>query len=81
MVLGRRSAAPTRRPPDRPAAVAEAEVRPAALARAAALSGKDSHTMHTIKARLYAGTLAALRGPQGLGPIEQQLESSGAQLA
>lgn len=63
------------------AAVAEAEVRPAALARAAALSGKDSHTMHTIKARLYAGTLAALRGPQGLGPIEQQLESSGAQLA
>ena len=36
--------------------------------------------MHTIKARLYADALAALRGPQGLGGDDQELESSGAQL-
>ncbi len=62
------------------AAVGEADVRRVAVERAGALSGKDRQTMHKIKARLYAGTLAALRGPQGLGAIDEELESSGAQL-
>ena len=62
------------------AAVGEDEVRRVAVERAGALSGKDPQTMHTIKARLYADTLAALRGPQGLGAIDRELESSGAQL-
>jgi enoyl-CoA hydratase/carnithine racemase len=62
------------------AAVGEDDVRRVAVERAGALSGKDPHTMHTIKARLYVDALAALRGPQGLGAIDQELESSGAQL-
>ncbi len=47
-------------------ALAEHEVLPAALARAQALSGKDRDTLRTIKQRLYAPALDALRGPQGL---------------
>jgi enoyl-CoA hydratase/carnithine racemase len=43
------------------AAVAEAEVLPTALARAAELVGKDPETLRTIKQRLYAGPLALLR--------------------
>ncbi len=62
------------------AAAGEHDVRRMAVERAGALSGKDPHTMHTIKARLYEGALAALRGPQGLGEIEQEMESSGAKL-
>lgn len=47
-------------------AVAEAQVLPRALARAGALSGKSPATLRTIKQRLYAPALAALRGPQGI---------------
>jgi enoyl-CoA hydratase/carnithine racemase len=47
-------------------AVAEAEVLPRALERAAALTGKDPATLKTIKQRLYHGALSALRAPQGL---------------
>ena len=46
-------------------AVGETEVMPWALARAAALAGKDPGTLSAIKQRLYQDTLAALRGPQG----------------
>ena len=63
------------------AAVGQDEVQAVAVQRAAALSGKDRATMHTIKARLYEGTLAALRGPQGLGEIEQELDGADAALA
>ncbi len=45
---------------------AEQDVLPRALARASALAGKDPGTLRTIKQRLYAPALAALRGPQGL---------------
>ncbi len=37
-----------------------------AVARGAALAGKDPATLRTIKQRLYAEPLAALRGPLGL---------------
>jgi Delta3-Delta2-enoyl-CoA isomerase len=47
-------------------AVAEAEVLPRALERAAALTSKDPATLKTIKQRLYHSALSALRGPQGL---------------
>jgi Delta3-Delta2-enoyl-CoA isomerase len=46
-------------------AVAEDEVLSRACERAAALNGKDPGTMRTIKQRLYASPLAALRGPLG----------------
>jgi enoyl-CoA hydratase/carnithine racemase len=46
-------------------AVAEDEVLPRALARAAALAGKDPATLQTIKQRIYGDTLAALRASQG----------------
>jgi len=46
-------------------AVAEAEVLPRAMARAAALAGKDPGTLRTIKQRLHEPALSALRGPQG----------------
>jgi enoyl-CoA hydratase/carnithine racemase len=46
-------------------AVGEEIVLSRACERAAALSGKDPATMQTIKQRLYAPTLAALRGPLG----------------
>jgi len=36
-----------------------------AIERAAALAGKDPTTLGTIKQRLYASTLTALRAPQG----------------
>ncbi|MBA2323727.1 MAG: enoyl-CoA hydratase/isomerase family protein [Pseudonocardiales bacterium] len=42
-------------------AVAESEVLAAALRRAGALAGKDGATVRTIKERLYAEPLAALR--------------------
>lgn len=42
-------------------AVAEDQVVPAAIARAAELAGKDPATLATIKSRLYAPALAALR--------------------
>jgi Delta3-Delta2-enoyl-CoA isomerase len=47
-------------------ALGELEVLPAARARAAELAGKDPATLRTIKQRLYAPALSALRGPQGL---------------
>ncbi len=46
-------------------AVAEHAVLPTALARAAALAGKDAVTLRTIKQRLHEPVLSALRGPQG----------------
>lgn len=42
-------------------AVAEDQVVPTAIARAAELAGKDPSTLATIKSRLYAPALAALR--------------------
>ena len=63
------------------AAVGEAEVQSAALGRAGALAGKDPNTVHTIKARLYERTLAALRGSQGLESLDDDLGRSGAALA
>jgi enoyl-CoA hydratase/carnithine racemase len=44
-------------------AAAEDEVLPRALERANALAGKDPATVGTIKRRLYAGVVAALRDP------------------
>jgi enoyl-CoA hydratase/carnithine racemase len=44
-------------------AVAEDEVLPRAIARAAALADKDPATFQTIKQRLYAETLTELRAP------------------
>jgi enoyl-CoA hydratase/carnithine racemase len=44
-------------------AVPVEEVLPRALARAAALSGKNPETLRAIKQRLYGEALAALRGP------------------
>ncbi len=46
-------------------AVGEAEVLPRAIERASALAGKDPATLKTIKQRLYADALAALRSSQG----------------
>ncbi|HEY7835876.1 MAG TPA: enoyl-CoA hydratase/isomerase family protein [Solirubrobacteraceae bacterium] len=46
-------------------AVEEGLVLSRACERAAELAGKDPATMRTIKQRLYASTLAALRGPLG----------------
>ena len=46
-------------------AVPEEEVLSRACERALALAGKDPATMRTIKQRLYARTLAALRAPLG----------------
>ncbi|HST55953.1 MAG TPA: enoyl-CoA hydratase/isomerase family protein [Solirubrobacteraceae bacterium] len=46
-------------------AVAEADVLPRAIERAAALAGKDPATFKAIKQRLYADTLDALRSSQG----------------
>ena len=46
-------------------AAAEEDVLARALARAAALAGKDPATLRTIKQRLHAAALASLRGPQG----------------
>ena len=46
-------------------AVAEADVHASAMARAAALTGKDPGTLRTIKQRLHEPALTALRGPQG----------------
>lgn len=43
------------------AAVAEAEVLPVAIERAAALAGKDPNTVRTIKERMYATQVAVLR--------------------
>jgi enoyl-CoA hydratase/carnithine racemase len=48
------------------AAVAEADVLPRALARAAALADKSRATLQTIKQRLYHDALTALRAPQTL---------------
>ncbi len=45
-------------------AVAEAEVLPRAIERAASLADKDPDTLRTIKQRLYSDALAALRAPQ-----------------
>lgn len=42
-------------------AVAEADVLPAALDRARALTGKNPQTLAAIKTRMYTGPLAALR--------------------
>lgn len=47
-------------------AVGEEQVLTRACERAAALAGKDPSTMRTIKQRLYAPALAALRGPLGI---------------
>jgi enoyl-CoA hydratase/carnithine racemase len=44
------------------AAVPEADVLPTALARARPLAGKNPATLKAIKAQMYTGTLAALRG-------------------
>ena len=44
------------------AAVPEQEVRPEAVARAAALAGKAGPTLGAIKEQMYAGPLALLRG-------------------
>lgn len=44
-------------------AVAEQDVLPRALDRAAALAGKDPATLQMIKQRLHARVLAALREP------------------
>jgi enoyl-CoA hydratase/carnithine racemase len=44
-------------------AVAEDEVLPRAIARAAALADKDPATYQTIKQRIYVDALAALRAP------------------
>jgi enoyl-CoA hydratase/carnithine racemase len=52
-------------------AVSEAEVLSRACERAAALSGKPPETMRTIKQRLYASTLAALRGPLGFVSVPE----------
>lgn len=49
------------------AAVGADDVHASALARAAALAGKDPGTLHAIKARLYEPALSALRGSLGLG--------------
>lgn len=46
------------------AAVAEAEVRSAAVERAQALAGKAGPTLGAIKEQMYAGALALLRGSQ-----------------
>jgi Delta3-Delta2-enoyl-CoA isomerase len=46
-------------------AVAEDQVLPRALERAGALAGKDPATLKTIKQRIYAETLTALRASQG----------------
>lgn len=43
----------------------EDELLARAIERAAALAGKDPTTLGTIKQRLYASTLTALRAPQG----------------
>lgn len=43
------------------AAVAEDEVLPAAIERAAALAGKDANTIRIIKERMYAAPVAVLR--------------------
>lgn len=47
-------------------AAGQEDVLARALARAGALAGKHPDTLKTIKQRLYAETLSALRGPQGL---------------
>jgi Delta3-Delta2-enoyl-CoA isomerase len=47
-------------------AVDEQSVLSSACERAGALAGKDPATMQTIKQRLYAPALAALRGPLGV---------------
>jgi Delta3-Delta2-enoyl-CoA isomerase len=47
-------------------AVAEQEVLPRAIALAASLAGKDPATLGTIKQRLYARTVAALRASDSL---------------
>ena len=52
-------------------AVDEQSVLSRACERAEALTGKDPATMRTIKQRLYAGTLAALRGPLGLVAVPE----------
>jgi Delta3-Delta2-enoyl-CoA isomerase len=49
------------------AAVAAEEVVPRAIARAAELAAKDPATLGTIKRRLYAPVLAALRDAAGNG--------------
>jgi enoyl-CoA hydratase/carnithine racemase len=48
-------------------AVAEADVLPRALARAAALAGKQPQTLAAIKRRLHADAIATLQAPQVLG--------------
>jgi enoyl-CoA hydratase/carnithine racemase len=45
------------------------EVAPNAIARAAALAGKDAATLAAIKTTMYAGTLAALALPGGSLPV------------
>lgn len=45
-------------------AVAEADVLPTALERAGALADKDPKALGTIKARMYAPAVEALRAPQ-----------------
>ncbi len=50
------------------AAVAEDEVLPTAIERARALAAKHPETLQTIKERLHADALAALRAPQLLTP-------------
>jgi enoyl-CoA hydratase/carnithine racemase len=52
-------------------AVGEDEVLSRACERAAALSGKPPETMRTIKQRLYAPALAALRGPLGIVAVPE----------
>jgi enoyl-CoA hydratase/carnithine racemase len=47
------------------ATAGEDEMLPVALSRAAELTGKDPATLRTIKQRLHAPALDALRGPQG----------------
>jgi enoyl-CoA hydratase/carnithine racemase len=48
-------------------AVAEADVLPRAIARAAALAGKQPQTLAAIKRRLHADAIATLQAPQVLG--------------
>jgi enoyl-CoA hydratase/carnithine racemase len=52
-------------------AVGEEEVLSRACERAAALCGKPPETMRTIKQRLYAPALAALRGPLGVVAVPE----------
>ena len=52
-------------------AVGEEEVLSRACERVAALSGKPPETMRMIKHRLYAATLAALRGPLGVVAVPE----------